>query len=76
MADATFKPERRRANRNPRGQLLLLLRMNQIGLLESELGSFGPDGKMRPLAMGVLDQPAAPRREPGRLSAERRDTPL
>jgi hypothetical protein len=57
MADATFKPAAG-ANRNPRGQLLLLLRMNQIGLLESELGSFGSDGKMRPLAMGVLDQPA------------------
>ena len=26
-------------------------------VLESELGSFGSDGKMRPLAMGVLDQP-------------------
>ena len=56
MADATFKPAG--ANRNPRGQLALLFRMNQIGLLESELGSFGSDGKMRPLAMGVLDQPA------------------
>ncbi len=57
LADATFKPAAG-GNRNPRGQLLLLLRMNQIGLLEAELGSFGSDGKMRPLAMGVLDQPA------------------
>jgi hypothetical protein len=57
LADATFKPAAG-ANRNPRGQLALLFRMNQIGLLESELGSFGSDGKMRPLAMGVLDQPA------------------
>ena len=57
MADATFKPAAA-ANRNPRGQLALLFRMNQIGLLESELGSFGSDGKMRPLAMGVMDQPA------------------
>ncbi|MEQ1860205.1 MAG: DUF1553 domain-containing protein [Chthoniobacteraceae bacterium] len=56
MAGATFKPAG--ASRNPRGQLLLLLRMNQIGLLEAELGSFGSDGKMRPLAMGVMDQPA------------------
>ena len=57
MADATFKPAAA-ANRNPRGQLALLFRMNQIGLLEAELGSFGSDGKMRPLAMGVMDQPA------------------
>ncbi|HEV7405263.1 MAG TPA: DUF1553 domain-containing protein [Chthoniobacteraceae bacterium] len=57
MAEATFKPAAG-ANRNPKGQLALLFRMNQIGLLESELGSFGSDGKMRPLAMGVLDQPA------------------
>jgi hypothetical protein len=70
MAEATFKPAG--ANRNPRGQLLLLLRMNQVGLLESELGSFGSDGKMRPLAMGVVDQPAR-RDEPRR--ANRRETP-
>ncbi len=57
LADATFKPAVG-ATRNPRGQLLLLLRINQVGLLESELGSFGSDGKMRPLAMGVMDQPA------------------
>lgn len=56
LANATFSPTSG-GNRNPRGQLLILLRMNQIGLLESELGSFGPDGKMLPLAMGVLDQP-------------------
>lgn len=63
MAEATFNPTR--VNRNPRSQLLLLLRMNQVGLLESELGSFGADGKMRPLAMGVMDQPV-------RLDATRR----
>ncbi len=69
MADATFKPAAG-ANRNPRGQLLLLLRMNQIGLLESELGSFGADGKMRPLAMGVLDQPARREEARTRFAAE------
>ena len=70
MAEATFKPAG--VNRNPRGQLLLLLRMNQVGLLESELGSFGPDGKMRALAMGVTDQPV--RREAAR-KASNRETP-
>ena len=70
MAEATFKPAG--ANRNPRSQLLLLLRMNQVGLLESELGSFGPDGKMRPLAMGVMDQPV--RRDAARKTASR-ETP-
>jgi hypothetical protein len=71
MAEATFKPAPGAA-RNPRGQLALLFRMNQVGLLESELGSFGPDGKMRPLAMGVLDQPA--QRDQARR-APRRQTP-
>jgi hypothetical protein len=68
MAEATFRPTAG-GKRNPRGQLLLLFRMNQIGLLESELGSFGPDGKMRPLAMGVLDQPVQ-RQESGTRGRE------
>jgi hypothetical protein len=78
MAAATFAEPAggARANRQPRSQLLLLLRMNQIGLLETELGSFDSEGKMRPLAMGVLDQPA--RRDDG-LGASRpsrkRETP-
>ncbi|MEZ0258659.1 MAG: DUF1549 domain-containing protein, partial [Chthoniobacter sp.] len=58
MAAATFQPTGG-GRRQPRNQQqLLLLRMNQIGLLESELSSFDNEGKMRPLAMGVLDQPA------------------
>ncbi len=64
MADATSQPTAG-ATRQPSAQLLLLLRMNQIGLLESELGSFGADGKMRPLAMGVMDQPARRDENPG-----------
>jgi hypothetical protein len=74
MADATFSQQAGRSRggrqaRNP--QLLLLLRMNEIGLREAELESFGEDGKMRPLAMGVLDQPA--RREES--VTRRRETP-
>lgn len=57
MATATFNTKAG-GNRNPRGQLALLFRMNQIGLLEAELDAFSPEGAMRPLAMGVLDQPA------------------
>lgn len=84
MAAATFAPptDGARADRQPRGQLLLLLRMNQIGLLESELGSFDDEGKMRPLAMGVLDQPArradsrvASRQRPAARSSARAGTP-
>jgi hypothetical protein len=53
-----------------RSQLLLLFRMNQIGLLEAELDSFDDNGKMRPLAMGVLDQPV--RRDESHGSSRRR----
>jgi hypothetical protein len=82
MAAATFQPTGGAA-RQPRAQLLLLLRMNQIGLLETELGSFDDDGKMRPLAMGVTDQPGrrdetpgASRRGPsGRLQSRTSETP-
>jgi hypothetical protein len=66
MAAATFQP-RDGAARQPRAQLLLLLRMNQIGLLEAELGSFDDDGKLRPLAMGVMDQPARLNENPDAL---------
>jgi mono/diheme cytochrome c family protein len=59
MAAATFGQSTRQMGRQPRNQQqLLLFRMNQIGLLEAELESFDASGKMRPLAMGVLDQPA------------------
>ncbi len=60
LAAATFGQSMRSfRGRQPRNQqLLLLLRMNQIGLLETELESFDENGNMRPLAMGVLDQPA------------------
>ena len=59
MAAATFGQPTRggRVPGGGRSQLLLLFRMNQIGLLEAELGSFDDNGRMRPLAMGVLDQP-------------------
>jgi hypothetical protein len=73
LAAATFgQPTRSFGGREPRNaQLLLLLRMNQIGLLEAELESFDASGNKRPLAMGVLDQPA--RREEKRT--RRKETP-
>ncbi len=74
MAAATFGTSARggTSGRQPRNQqMLLLLRMNQVGLLETELKSFDESGKMRPLAMGVLDQPT--RREESR--ARTRETP-
>src|SRR5690606_20904142 len=53
--------------RQPRNQqLLLLLRMNQIGLLETELASYDEKGNPRPLAMGVLDQPVSRSERPRR----------
>ena len=64
MAAATSQPTDA-ATRQPLAQLLLLLRMNLIGLLEAELGSFDDDGKMRPLAMGVMDQPTRRNENPG-----------
>ncbi len=71
MASATFG-QTGSGDRQPRNQqMLLLLRMNQVGLLESELESFDESGKMRPLAMGVMDQPA--RREESRTRT--RETP-
>ncbi|TLD70948.1 DUF1549 domain-containing protein [Phragmitibacter flavus] len=72
MASATFGQSSRssRSSRQPRNQqMLLLLRMNQIGLLETELKSFDESGKMRPLAMGVLDQPVR-REETGTRTRE------
>jgi hypothetical protein len=73
LAAATFgQPMSSFGGREPRNaQLLLLLRMNQIGLLETELESFDAQGKKRPLAMGVLDQPT--RREENRT--RRQETP-
>lgn len=70
MAAATFGQSTRPMGRQPRNQQqLLLFRMNQIGLLEAELESFDSSGKMRPLAMGVLDQPA--HREDSRQGSRR-----
>lgn len=73
LAAATFgQPMRSFGGREPRNQqLLLLLRMNQIGLLETELESFDAQGNKRPLAMGVLDHPTY--REENRK--RRRETP-
>lgn len=74
IASATFGQSARggQSGRQPRNQqMLLLLRMNQVGLLETELKSFDESGRMRPLAMGVLDQPA--RREESRT--RQRETP-
>ncbi len=73
LAAATFgQPMRSLGGREPRNaQLLLLLRMNQIGLLEAELASYDERGNPRPLAMGVLDQPT--RREENRT--RRKETP-
>ncbi|MDP1590482.1 MAG: DUF1549 domain-containing protein [Prosthecobacter sp.] len=73
LAAATFgQPMRSFGGREPRNQqLLLLLRMNQIGLLEAELESFDAKGNKRPLAMGVLDQPT--HREENKT--RRRETP-
>jgi hypothetical protein len=74
MANATFQPAGG-AKRGPRNQQqLLLLRMNQIGLLEAELASFDADGKMRPLAMGVQDQPDR-RASSGGNQSPRKETP-
>jgi Ca2+-binding EF-hand superfamily protein len=74
IAAATFdqSPRGGRAGRQPPNQqMLLLLRMNQVGLLETELKSYDESGKMRPLAMGVMDQPT--RREESRKRM--RETP-
>ncbi len=57
MASATFSKPAGGARQPRSQQMLLLLRMNQIGLLETELLTFDAAGKMRPLAMGVLDHP-------------------
>lgn len=59
LANATFGQTMSSfGGRQPRNaQLLLLLRMNQIGLLETELASYDERGNRRPLAMGVMDQP-------------------
>ncbi|MES2695975.1 MAG: PSD1 and planctomycete cytochrome C domain-containing protein [Verrucomicrobiota bacterium] len=75
MANATYQPAAGAAKRQPRNQQqLLLLRMNQIGLLEAELASFAADGKMRPLAMGVQDQPEK-RAASGNNQSRRKDAP-
>ncbi|WP_414662724.1 PSD1 and planctomycete cytochrome C domain-containing protein [Horticoccus sp. 23ND18S-11] len=75
MANATYQAAAGGAKRGPRNQQqLLLLRMNQVGLLEAELASFDADGKMRPLAMGVQDQPAQQTSSGGNPS-RRKQTP-
>ncbi len=73
LAAATFGQSMRSfGGRQPRNQqLLLLLRMNQIGLLETELASYDERGNKRPLAMGVMDQPT--RREENQT--RRKETP-
>lgn len=73
LAAATFGDHSRgMGGRQPRNQqLLLLLRMNQIGLLEAELQSYDENGEPLPLVMGVLDQPV--KRSP--QNTNRRETP-